>query len=78
MNFENDEFAWIWILILVIVLLLIVKAVPFLADFRRESKYLRMERGRAYSQEEYDYWNAQLKRHYLRLIPFIKTKRHGR
>ncbi len=71
MNF--DEMWLIWIVTGIILIVVLIEVITFIQEFRKDIGYLKKERRRAYSDEEYQYWTKKIKRQYLRLIPFMSV-----
>lgn len=72
MNFEE---MWIlWIVIGIICIVILVKSIEFFIGFRKDIRYMKKERNRSYSEQEYAYWTKQIRKYYLGIIPFLCRK----
>ena len=67
----NYEFLVLIAAVLVGTIVVIAIFVNFFIPFKEERDYIKMEMERSFEEDEYRYWRRELKRLYLRSIPFI-------
>ena len=58
--------------------LIIAMIARFLGRFNEETRRIAGKMRRAQDSNEYIYWQSELRRHYIRLLPFVSEKTAGR
>ncbi len=61
-----------------IVTLIVAELSNFFDRFNEETRRIAYKMRRAQDSDEYLYWQSRLRRHYIRLLPFISEKTAGR
>ena len=61
-----------------IVTLIVALISRFLGRFNAETRRIADNMRRAQDSDEYIYWQSRLRRHYIRLLPFVSEKTAGR
>ena len=67
----TDEFILIIGAMIIGAFLIATLFVNFFIPFKEERGYIKMEMQRSYEEDEYRYWQRELKYLYLRSIPLI-------
>ncbi len=74
MEYTNDNGGEFFVFMgLAIIVLFFLLAIYFdiIVPLMKEREYIKMEMQRSFNEEAYRYWKNELKRAYLRRIPFI-------
>ena len=70
-NYYINRTVLLMLIILFIFIVYIVFWFTTMEPFINEYKYIKMEIGRSFDEERYQYWKKELRRLYLRYLPFI-------